>query len=388
LSRRVVVVAALALLPLVAEGQVRLPRGVTVRSLEAAAVRDSNDPVVQYDLAMGYWSRARWDDAERTLGVALAIEPRNAQALLALAHLPYARRPKLWEEEERGEVPPEWLPALVQRDRYVRLAFLMDPMVDLTIVGAVAPDEESLLRGGREATELRTAMVGLTTFRHAQYDQAYAWLDKFARLLGEGTERDRVPAFIYLYRGLAAAHLNDLPSAIRDFRRLHALRTADEPSMLDTDPPLNTYILAWLVHRAGDPVEAAALYREALASDLSIWMAHVQLARIHDEREEWIDAIRERRLALEANPEDGSLLLDLAITLSKAGRPAEAEEVLRAARAELPRNFRVPYFQGLVELQLNRPAEAKVAFQTFLAMVPSRYAAEIAEVRGHLNTLP
>jgi Tfp pilus assembly protein PilF len=343
---------------------------------------------VQYDLAMGYWSRSRWDDAERTLGVALAIEPRNAQALLALAHLPYARRPKLWDEEERGEVPPEWLPALVQRDRYVRLAFLMDPMVDLTIVGAVAPDESSLLRGGREATEVQTAMVGLTTFRHAQYDQAYAWLDRFARLLGEGTERDRVPAFVYLYRGLAAAHLNDLPAAIRDFRRLHALRPEEGSSLLDTDGPLNTYILAWLVHRGGDAVEATTLYREALASDLSLWMAHVQLARIHDEREEWVDAIRERRLALEANPEDGSLLLDLAITLSKAGRPGEAEEVLRLARAELPRNYRVPYFQGLVWLQLNRPAEARMAFQTFLALVPSRYAAEIAEVRGHLSTLP
>jgi Tfp pilus assembly protein PilF len=379
---------ALTVVPLVAEGQVRLPRGVTVRSLELAAASDSNDPGVQYDLAMGYWSRSRWDDAERTLRLALAIEPRNAPALLALAHLPYARRPRLWEEEERGEVPPEWLPALAQRDRFVRLAFLVDPMVDLTIVGAVAPDETSLLRGGREATELRTAMVGLTTFRHAQYDQAYAWLDKFARLLGEGTERDRVPAFIYLYRGLAAAHLNDLPAAIRDFRRLHALGTGQGASLFDTDPPLNTYILAWLVHRAGDPVEAMALYREALGSDLSLWMAHVQLARIHDEREEWVDAIRERRLALEANPDDGSLLLDLAITLSKAGRPEEAGEVLRAARAELPRNFRVPYFQGLVALQLDRPVEARAAFETFLALVPSRYAAEIAEVRGHLRTLP
>jgi hypothetical protein len=372
----------------VVEAQVRLPRGVTVRTLELAAVRDSNDPAVQYDLAMGYWSRSRWDDAERTLQLTLAIEPRNAPALLALAHLPYARRPKLWEEEERGEVPPEWLPALLLRDRYVRAAFLMDPLVDLTIVGAVAPDESSLLRGGREATGVRTAMVGLTNFRHAQYDQAYAWLDKFAGLLGEGTDRDRVPAFVYLYRGLAAAHLNDLPSAIRDFRRLHALRTSEEPSLLDTDPPLNTYILAWLVHRAGNSDEAVALYREALASDLSLWMAHVQLAKIHDERAEWVDAVRERRLALEANPEDASLSLDLAITLTRAGRHEEAVEPLQVARANLPRNFRVPYFQGLVALQRQRPAEAREAFEAFLALVPSRYPVEIAEVRGHLNTLP
>ncbi|MEP6745062.1 MAG: tetratricopeptide repeat protein, partial [Gemmatimonadota bacterium] len=105
--------------------QVRLLDGVTMRSLELAAIRDSNDPVALYDLALGYWSKKRWDDAERMLEQTLAIEPRNAPALLALAHLPYARRPRLWEEEDRGSVPPEWQPALIQRDRLARRAFFI-----------------------------------------------------------------------------------------------------------------------------------------------------------------------------------------------------------------------------------------------------------------------
>src|SRR6478736_415297 len=127
--------------------QVVLKPGVTVRSLEAAVARDSNDTEALYALALGYWSKKRWNDAERMLKQTLAIEPRNARALLALAHLPYARRPKLWDEDVRGQVPPEWQPALILSERYTRLAMQIDPLVDLQIVGAVAPDPNALLQG-------------------------------------------------------------------------------------------------------------------------------------------------------------------------------------------------------------------------------------------------
>ena len=367
--------------------QVHLKPGVTVRKLEQAVAHDPYDPVALYELALGYWSKKRWDDVERTLRQTLDLEPRNAPALLALAHLPYARHPKLWDEEERGTVPPEWQPALIQRDRLSRRAFLIDPLVDLQIVGAVAPGANTLLRGGTDATPERTALVGLTNFRNAQYDQAFAWFDRLARALGGEQDPSRIPDFVLYYRGLAAAHLNDIPAAIRDFRRLHALGdTLDAPGGL-VDPVLAAYVLAFLLQRAGAYEEATAMYQQTLAGDLGLWMVHVQLARIHDDRGEWVDAIRERNLALEADPEDPSLLLDLGITLSKAGRPAEAEAVLVQAQAGLPRNFRVPYFQGLVAQQLGHPDAARAAFQHFLTLVPGRYVDEIADVRGRLRDL-
>ena len=100
---------SLVLLALLAGGsaaplaaQVRLRPGVTIRSLEAAAARDSSDTAVLYDLALGYWSKKRWDDAERTLRLISRIEPRHAPALLALAHLHYARRPRLICTEPQG----------------------------------------------------------------------------------------------------------------------------------------------------------------------------------------------------------------------------------------------------------------------------------------------
>jgi tetratricopeptide (TPR) repeat protein len=378
----------LVAVPDIAVAQVRLKDGVTLRMLEQAAARDSNDPEALYALALGYWSKRRWNDAEGALRSTLAIEPRNARALLALAHLPYARRPRLWQEEERGEVPPEWQPALIQRDRLTRLAILIDPLVDLQIVGAVAPDPGSLIQGSGDASIEGTALVGQANFQDARYDQAYAWFSRFAQRLGEDVDSSRVPDFVLWFRGLAAAHLNDFPTAIRDFKSLHARGEEAGNGVLSTDPVVVTYVLAWLEHHTGQLEEAQALYQQSLTRDLGMWMAHVQLAGLHEERMEWIDAIRERRLAIDADPEDPSLVLDLGITLYRAGRFTEAAPVLLQAREGLPRNFRVPYFEGYVARELQRGAEAREAFQRFLALVPSRYSGEIAEVRGRLHELP
>ena len=381
--------AILALLPPgTARAQVVLHDGVTVRSLEAAVARDSNDFVALYDLALGYWSKKRWDDAERTLNTTLAIEPRNAPALLALAHLPFARRPRLWDEIDAGEVPAEWQPALLRYDRYTQLAFLVDPLVDLQVVGAVSPSPSSLLRGGGEPTLERSLRVAIANLQNGRYDNAHAWFDRLARNLGGEQDSSRIPDIVLWYRGLSAAHLNDLPAAIADFDRLSKLVDTMAASSGMVDRSLPTFILGFLQERVGRTDEAVTTYQRLLARDLSVWMAHVRLAKIHDDRGEWSEAIRERRLAIGAAPEDASLLLDLGITLSRAGRPEEAVGPLAQAQAGLPRNFRVPYWQGLVALQRARPADAREAFGRFLSLVPSRYTGEIAEVRGRLRDLP
>jgi tetratricopeptide (TPR) repeat protein len=380
--------ASLTFAPAPGAAQVILKPGVTVRSLEAAVARDSNDTEALYGLALGYWSKKRWNDAERLLRQTLAIEPRNAPALLALAHLPYARRPKLWDEDVRGEVPPEWQTALILSERYTRLAMQIDPLVDLQIVGAVAPDPDAMLRGADPGSVERNAMVGQANFQNARYDQAYAWLNQFARLLGEEVDSARVPDFVLWFRGLSAAHLNDFPTALRDFRALHARGPGRERTILSVDHVDGTYVLAWLEQHTGSLDAAAALYQEALTRDFGLWMAHVQLARIYEDRQEWNDAIRERRLAVDADPEDPSLLLDLGITLYRAGRADQAAPILAQARSGLPRNYRVPYYEGYVARDLARPDDAREAFRRFLALVPSRYTGEIAEVRGRLHELP
>lgn len=382
----IVVAVLLAHLPAgLLAAQVRLPPGVTVASLEQAVARDSNDPGLQYDLALGYWSEGRWDDAQRALELSRAIEPRNAPALLALSELPFARRPQLQHEIDTGTVPPEWQIALVLSDRYSSLAFQIDPLVDHRIIGAARPAEPRIPRDADP--RMRALLVGLAMFRSGQYDQTFAWFDRFAQQQGEGTDSARVPGFVYLYRGISAAHLNDFPSALRDLRKLHAADERDEIAIFFTDPVLNTYLLAWFEQRAGHFGRASELYREALTRDLGLWMAHVQLARIHDERSEFPEAIRERRLALQVNPDDPGLQLDLGIELYKGERYEEAATVLAQAQAGLPRNFRVPYYQGVVAVQRGDSGAAREAFTRSLALVPSRYTIEVAEVRRRLRAL-
>ena len=140
---------------------------------------------------------------------------------------------------------------------------LIDPLVDLQIVGAVAPDPGALLQGADPGSIERTAMVGQANFQNARYDQAYAWFNQFARLLGEEVDSARVPDFVLWFRGLSAAHLNDFPAALRDFRALHARDPGRERTMLSVDPVDVTYVLAWLEQHTGSLDSAAALYQEA-----------------------------------------------------------------------------------------------------------------------------
>src|SRR5207244_12589653 len=79
--------------------------------LEAVARKDSNDAQALYNVALGYWSKKRYDDAERALRLAVTIEPRFAAGWLALGGLRYGRRPKLREQGSNGKVRDECKPA-------------------------------------------------------------------------------------------------------------------------------------------------------------------------------------------------------------------------------------------------------------------------------------
>ena len=67
---------------------------------------------------------------------------------------------------------------------------------------------------------------------------------------------------------------------------------------------------------------------------------------------------------------------------------AEAYEALRRAQTANPRNARIPYELGLVEMQLGQSADAKAAFTRFLAIAPSRMSGEINDAKQKLTALP
>jgi tetratricopeptide (TPR) repeat protein len=361
---------------------------VSLDSLVARAERDSLDPVAQYELGIGYWASQRYDDAEHALRRSVAIEPKTAAGYLALSFLPYARRPKLWFEEDRGRIPAELKEAVAESDRLYRRAFMIDPMVDLQIYGLMLPP----LPGGRYDRVTQSLLQGFGGFFGGQYLAAF---DGFDAVLNSIPARDRTAkaaGTLLWYHGLAAAHIERYGTAAQDVRILLDWVMAREKT--DSIAPFATlrsnefrYVLAALEQEAGQRDSALAHFQEVLTTDLGQYMAHVRMAAIYSFRQQWDLAIEERRRAIATNPDDSSLLYDLGFTLAQAQRLTEARDVLVRAMAMNPLNARIPYVLGRVQVALHDPS-ARGTLERFVAMAPSTFADQVAEARTSLASLP
>jgi tetratricopeptide (TPR) repeat protein len=364
---------------------------VPLPQLEAAAQRDSADPLAHYDVALGYWMSKRYDDAERELRRAIAIEPKTAAAYLALAYIPYARREKLWDEERKGKVPPALTAAVEESDRNYRRAFLIDPLVDLKIYGLMLPPWYTVANTRRQADAYADMTRGFVLFWDGRYDQAFEWFDRIAKLTGEKKLLKEYPGYVW-YHGIAAAHSAHYDAASADFHALLGKYAAAEKT--DTIQHFTQlraneyrYILATVLQTAGRQDSAVALYQEALASDLGLYAAHSQLANIYETNKDWPAAVLERQRALETNPEDPSLAYDLGATLVYARRYQEAIAPLQQAAAANPSNARIPYMLGMAQLRAGDPA-AKATLERFVAIAPSRFDEQVAMVKQKLAQLP
>jgi Tfp pilus assembly protein PilF len=362
---------------------------VSLSELEARARQDSNDAAAQYDLGLGYWAKKRYDDAERALRVSVTIEPRYAPSWLALGTLPHARRPKLRREMLQGKVPPEWRAAAEESDRNVRRAFLIDPLVDLQILGAVDPPEPVTIGvvGGRVVVFQNP----FSAFQTGHYDLAFMEFDAMMYRRGAPIPRDSVPGVILWYHGLSAAHLNRFDVAILDLQALLDRALAREHGDSLIHVPLGTndfrYVLALMETRANRVDEAMRLFRDVLTNDLGLYMAHVQLYRIFQSQQRWDSAVVESRAAVETNPEDPTILSDHGFMLIQAGNASAAADTLRRAMAADPRDSRIPFYLGIAEQQLHDTAAARAAFERFLSLAPSRYDRFIRDARERLATL-
>lgn len=385
--RSLLLVAALAVAtPVLVPGQrIRLPASLS--ELEQRAVKDSNDAAAQYNVALAYWNAKRYDDAERSLRLAVLLDPRFAQAYLALSRLPFARRSGLWDDVAEGKVPSEAEPLVTESDRNYQHAYLIDPLVDMKIEGAVVPGRSVVWT--LFAPELYNLFFkGFDDLRDGKYQEAYDRIETLAGLFG----RDSLPAWLLWYRAIAAAHVEKYDEAKTDLVELLTRSQKRERGDSLIHVPLRTneyrYMLAYVNQRAGSPNEAIRLYREALENDVGLYMAHVQLGNIYEGARMWEQAILSRRNAVNANPDDASLLLDLGLTLAKSGKMTDAELSLHQAMEVNPRDARIPYYLGIVEQQLAKPADARAAFTRFLAIAPSRYDRQIADAKQRLAALP
>jgi tetratricopeptide (TPR) repeat protein len=386
----VLLLCAVLVTPLAAQ-RIKLPVGL--KELESVAQKDSLDPAAHYNVALAYWNEKRYDDAERELKLAAAMDPKLAEAYLALAYLPYARRPKLWTEEDADRVPEEWKAAMTESDRMYRRAFLVNPMVDLRIAGATTPPKDS-----RWATlypdTYEFYFQAFDDMLQGDYERAhgrFVKLHRERRLAGPG--QGKLPRFVYWYEGLSAAHTSRWDEAVSAFDYLISEEKAREEKHKDEliRIPLQTneyrYFLAHLHREAGRPGEAMKLFREALENDIGLYMAHVQMANMYEQDRNYPEAITERQRAIDANPDDASLLMDLGVTLGKAGRYGEAEEALQRAAEANPRDARIPFWLGLCQMEESKPAEAKASLTHFVAVAPSRWEKQIAMANQRLAGL-
>lgn len=394
---RPVIPCLLALLlagaPLSAQ-RIKLP--MKLPQLEAVASRDSNDAAAHYNLALGYWNEKRFDDAEAQLRQAVQLDARFPEAHLALAFLPYARRPKLLDEEYENRIPKEWEESVVQSDHEYRHAFLISPAVDIRIIGAINRRMNIDFNDLKNYSEvLALFFKGFEDCQQGDYKNGYGRFATLIREIDGDRYPRRIPGSVLWYQGLAAAHIQKFDVAVNNFRLLldrNIDYEKDHENEL-TRVPLRTneyrYFLAYMYHLAGQTDSALVLYQEALDNDIGLYMAHVQIANIYEQQRNYTRAIEARRRAVNANPDDPSLLRDLGVTLGKSGQWIEAVEALKQARAGNPRDYMAPFWLGIAQAQMGKNAEAKATLQQFLDMVPQheRFEKPVAYAREQMAGL-
>lgn len=374
-----------------APAQFKLPKKLD--ELEQIARKDSNDAAAHYNLALAYWNAKRWDDVERELRLAVTIEPQFAEGWLALSRLPFGRRSKLWDDIAENRVSAEFRPKLDEAWRNYERAFIINPLVDLRIEAAARPLKSAYWTATEELTNLYEYLFGgFDDIQSGNYESAFHRFDRLINDAPTPADRDALPEFVFYYRGLAAAHIERWNDAIADFAQLlGASERGQSPDSLIYYLPIETnqyrYMMGVLYQRAGNLQDAVRYYREALENDIGLYMANSRLAGIAETNMNWPVAIKERRAAVSANPDDPSLLLDLGKTLAGAGDWTGAEQTLKQAMDANPRDSRVPYFLGIVQQQLNKKEEARASFDRFVALAPSRYARQVDNAKQRLAAL-
>lgn len=385
---------ALVLAAPVAAQRIKLP--VKLSELEVRARADSNDAAAHYNVALGYWNEKRLDDAERSLKTAVTIEPRFAPAHLALAYLPFARRPKLWEEVWGDRVPEEFRPVLEQSDREYRHAFLIDPMVDIRIIGAVTPSKADFLDVKDYLGEAYALFFqGFTDCQEGRYEDCHGRFVTLIREIDGDKYPQRIPNSVLWYKGMAAAHLGKFDLAEQHYRLLigreqEAAVEREKRGELSRVPlRINEfrYTLATVLQAEGKIPEAVALYQEVLNNDIGFYMANVRLAGIYEAGKDYPKAVQERLNAVNANPDDPSLLMDLGVTLGKAGMMPQAETRFQEAAVANPRDVRSLFWLGLSQFEQGKRDAARESLSRFVAGAPSRYERQIAMARERLTRL-
>jgi Tfp pilus assembly protein PilF len=357
----------------------KIKLSASLDDLVAAAQKDSNDAAAHYNLGVGYLASRHYDEAERELREALAIEPRLADAWLALSVV-HDNDDDFWKDLRKAQGDSAVRKAAEEYGRYYRRAFLIDPLVDMRIL---APTWR--VSGSGDFNRGFKALI------EGRYDEAGTRLAKAADYF-DGAVSGATADGIRWMSAMAQARADQPEAAVATLETLveHVDARGANPDTTDfteLDAAEMRQVIAALKLRAGKADEAVTLYQQVLTSDLGNYMAHVRLADIYESRRDFARAITERERARDTNPDDASLLLDLGITLGKAGRFGDAVSALRQASERNPRDTRSFFWLGLAEQQAGDRDAAREAYRHFVAAAPSRFDRQVQLARQHLDEL-
>lgn len=303
---------------------------------------DSLDPALQYQLGMAAWDARSYVRADSLLREAVRIDPHFAEANLALGYLPFDRYPKLREQEEKGTLPDSLRTTVAEANRLLRLAVLTDPFVG----------------------------TGKSQF---------VFLPSWAMKEFTPRERAKLPTWFFYWRGLTYARGSDYATALGDLHEVmdrleHATSKAPTNPLLPLVANEIRYVMAVIELKAGRTLDARQQLEQVLSQDLGMYMAHVKLAELHERNGAWNAAVRERQRAVEVNPADPALQFELASSLARSARLAEADTAVARAIELNPHNPGYVYLAARVQLGLADTARAVASYKKFMAIAPSALA--------------
>ena len=322
---------------------------------EAELRADSLSPRALTDLAVLLADDKRFVEADSAAQLALRVEPQYARAHLVAGLLPFAMDDDLAKGFRKGKLDDEQRALADSALREIRLAYLIDPFVSVDRI-----------------------------------NWFLAWEGSLAPL--SERERERAPLGFLYWRGIRLAQSERYGESATELKDLLGrLQAAGDSFPDDAFLPLVSndirYLLA-IVHRSSGKTHLATpLLEEVATLDLGHYMAHVRLAEIHESRGSYKRGVRERRLAMEANPDNDFLLYEYGVSLAQDGNLPAADSVLTVARERNPLNARYVYMQAKVRQARERNEEAIAAYDQFLAMPNSMLESEQKEARAALEKL-
>ncbi len=205
---------------LFAQGHISLP--VPLAELQKRVKADSNDAFAHYNVALGYWDAKKWEDVDRELKTAIALTPRFAQAHLALAYLGFAKETDFWREvRDAGRATPKRLVDIYEYyRREYRHAFLIDPMVDMSIIAATTRAEDEAALRAVFGPSFADYATGVTACNEGRYPECELRMERVTHEIAAEEGRKEAPNDVYWHRGIAAAHNKHFDLAASDFKHL------------------------------------------------------------------------------------------------------------------------------------------------------------------------